>query len=146
MSIGFFKELFRAGLFPGIGRFCGNIAVYEIGERDALQIIVHHAVKLLPERQRETVVGVRALRFAGLDAGYRRYGALRNTEDIADGVFLRAAGEPVAAPAAALRLQKPAAAERGDDAFEILFRYVLAISTTYSSPPLRARSAMTRSA
>ena len=87
----------------------------QVGERNAVEIVVDERVELLPDGQREALVRARA-GVLPLQTGNGRERALRQPDDLADRIILQLPAEAVAAALAALPLDQSRAREHGDDA------------------------------
>ena len=87
----------------------------QVGERNAVEIVIDERVELLPDGQRETLVRARA-GVLPLQTGNGRKRALRQPDDLADRIILQLPAKAVAAALAALPLDQSRAREHGDDA------------------------------
>ena len=78
-----------------------GLAGKEVGEGDAVEVIVHELLKLFPDRERRAGRAARARRVSLVQAGDRGQRALRQAQHLAERVLLGLPAQTVAAALAA---------------------------------------------
>lgn len=101
------------------------LAVDQILQRDAREIILDHTVQALPERESRAIRAARAGVDLAVQTGHGGKTSLGQAQNVPRGVVLRPAGQPVAALIAAVREQEAGTAERRNDLLEVFFGDIL---------------------
>ncbi len=104
-----------------IVRGARRLLLEQILQRDAIEIIADDPLQPLPHGQSGACAAARARVRVLIKTGDRGEAAFRQAQDLADGILLRRARQPVTALIAARCAQNVRSAERGNDLLEVFF-------------------------